>query len=243
MEIKKEKTSTLEYALKEEVNSNLHVYSGGMAVHLDMFALTGNPRKDYKVVDAAFYAESSPQKVWYFHAGDPRIDNYGYLEFDFPLLPKIKSTGYFMAGHNLPNDLPVPEKVEEILGDPSTSDGDNRFDNPNPVSKNGKERDDWDKTRSESAEGLAFGAAVEASAEIDASLLYGKLSAFCGFDINITQDDQRTCYVDGQGDFAPGWNGWYARGQVYAGLEGALGIQFRFCKKDFLHHAMKTAFY
>lgn len=215
----------------EKHTPQYHVYSGEMALYLDMFALTGNPKKNYKVIDAEFYAESGGQNKWFFHAGNP--EDRGVLEFDLFPLPKISTTGYFMAGHDLPNDLPIPQRVMDILDDPSTSDGDNSFDNPAPVSKNGEKRSDWDKQLSQSAKGLAFGATLDASAEIDAFLLYGRLSAFCGFDINITQDPKRTCYIEGEGDFAPGWNDWYARGQVYAGLEGALGIEFRFCKKDY----------
>ena len=216
----------------DKIDSDHHIFSGGMSVNLDMMALKGDPSNNYQVVGAAFQVEVGGNNVWYFHAGDPRIDNYGHLEFDFPLLPSIVATGYFMAGHNLPNDLPIPERVEEILSNSNTSDGNNKFDNPNPV-KGSSKRSDWDKTLSQSAQGLAFGAALSIDAEIDAFLLYGRLSAFCGFDINITQDENRICYIAQEGNYSPGWNDWYARGQVYAGLEGAIGIEFRFCKKDY----------
>ena len=215
----------------EKINDGYHIFSGGMELFLDMPPLTGR-KSDKRVVGVDFFAESGGDNRWWFHAGDPREDNYGEVNFEFPNLPtpSAKASAYFMAGHNLPDDLPIPDEVAWLMDNPSEGDTKNGLDGGTDAQE--QERSSFDQLLAQSASGLAFGAQLNVSAEMNALIVYATLNAFLGFDINITHSDSRTCYITDAGDIAPGINGWYARGQAYAGLEGDVGLRFRLFKKD-----------
>jgi hypothetical protein len=74
--------------------------------------------------------------------------------------------------------------------------------------------------------GVAFGARFSAGAGIDFGWLYAGIWFGAGGDIMLSTTGNATC--DGQ---AAGFNGWWARGQVYAWLQGGVGIRVRVFKK------------
>ncbi len=215
----------------EKISDAHSIYAGGMDLFLNLGLLQGR-KSDNRVVGVDFQVEVGGDNVWFFHAGDPRNDDYGVVRFDFPLIGKAEASAYFMAGHNLPVELPIPEKVAFLMDNSSTGSGKNKLDESSKASSSPVERNEIEKIISESGQGIAFGAELSVIAGIDAKLIYATLEAYLGFDINITQSDTRVCTTSG-GNITPGWNGWYAMGQVYAGLEGKLGIRFRFQGKGF----------
>ncbi len=208
-------------------------YSGGhhkFQGNIDLFAnvaggmirgtMTGN-----KVIGVSFLADTEIGK-WYFHAGNP--DARAGIEIDLGIV-RQEANAYFMVGHDLPRELPIPTKVNNLIGRSSGS-GSNQLNNPNPVS-GVRSREHGDAYYGD-AQGIAFGVETEVVFDMRAWALYARLEAFLGFDINITQLNGASCYIPGQGNIQPGVNGWYATGQIYAGLEGAMGLKGKFLGKE-----------
>ncbi len=177
------------------------------------------------VAGVSFLAETASNK-WYFHAGSP--SERAGLEVDLGIV-RQEVGGYFMVGHGLPATLPVPAKVNSLIGNSSGS-GSNKLNNPNPVS-GALQREEGDAYYGQ-AQGIAFGLESEVSVEVRAWALYASLETVLGFDINLTQLNGATCYIPGSGQIAPGINDWYATGQVYAGMEGAVGLKGKFLGKE-----------
>ena len=73
-----------------------------------------------------------------------------------------------------------------------------------------------------SGRGFAFGTYFDMGAEMDFAIFYASLRVMLGFDINVTEDNNRICAETG---LAPGINNWYATGQMYAGLLGEMGVK------------------
>ncbi len=212
-------------------SSTKHSFDGTIKVYVNTPTIHGNPSNNNQMVRAAFHAEEGGDGEWYFHAGSP--EDRGVLYFDFPLLPESSASAYLMTGHGLPADLPIPEAIAFLMNNEKTGSGKNKLTDKQPIKKNGEARSDYDIVMANNASGVAFGVELSIGLGFDAKLIYATLTSTLGFDINITQDPERTCYVSGQGDVAPGIDGWYARGQVYAGVEGDVGIAFRFAGKDY----------
>ncbi|MEY3241556.1 MAG: hypothetical protein RIR11_2995 [Bacteroidota bacterium] len=216
----------------EKVSEGHNVFDGLVDVYANVSGIIyGNPNKGNKMVGAAFHAEQGGDEEWYFYAGT--ADDRASLNLKLPLLPASTMEAYLMTGHGLPSDLPIPDVILNLMANPKTGEGKNKLTDSTPIKANGEKRSGWDEQLTNSGTGIAFGSEVSVSFGFDAKLIYAKLTGTLGFDINITQDENRTCYISSQGNVAPGINGWYARGQVYAGVEGAIGIQFNFAKKNY----------
>lgn len=200
-----------------------HRFSGG----IELFANVGNGLlkgvgPGNLVINASFLADT--KGTWYFHAGSPDVR--AGLEIDV-LIAKLQANGYFMVGYGIPTTLPIPQKVLDLLGGSSSKDG-NRLDNQNPVTG---ERIREGST--EDSRGIAFGFETSTSVDIRAWALYAKLETVLGFDVNLTEQVGSTCYIPNKGLITdPGVNGWYATGQIYAGLEGAMGLKGKFLGKE-----------
>lgn len=178
-----------------------------------------NPLVPNQMVNGLFYASA---ETWYFYMGAPDFDPYdsndprgsalltieNVLEANFKL--------YMMVGHGVPTSLPpLPLEVQNILNNPS-GDLDGTVSAANVNSQNG--RVDY-----ESGAGFAHGAYGSLSADIDAKIIYAALSVHLGYDMNITKQNVQ-CANTGK---AKGINGWYAEGQAYAGITGAIGVRIK----------------
>jgi hypothetical protein len=200
-----------------------HRFAGG----IELFANVGNGLlkgvgPNSLVINASFLADT--KGTWYFHAGSPKVR--AGLEIDI-LIAKLQANGYFMVGHHVPSTLPIPTKVLDLMGRSSGRD-DNRLNNQNPVT-GARARDG----STEDSRGIAFGFETSTSVDIRAWALYAKLETVLGFDVNLTEQVGSTCYIKNKGLITdPGVNGWYATGQIYAGLEGAMGLKGKFLGKE-----------
>lgn len=214
----------------EKLKDGVNVFDGTFNLYVNLFGIIEGRGKNKRMVGANFHVETGNNGKWWFHAGSP--DNRGGLKFGIPNLPTptVNADGYFMLGYNLPAELPIPERVAFLLHNPQTGSGKNRLDNSNTVNNKPIERTDIEKLMAAQASGIAFGAELSVGVDINAFILYATLDAYLGFDVNITRAEGRTCYT-GSGDIAPGINNWYATGQVYAGLEGDMGVQVKFAGK------------
>ncbi len=135
---------------------------------------------------------------WYITVGTPN-QRVGVKVIDIFTL-----TSYFMIGTDIPAMPLPPSNVTEILGDIDL----NR-----------------DLDALASGGGFALGAAFGAQINGTAWIFYGNLSAQAGFDFMLKNYGTDThC----SGNPEPiGIKGWYAQGQVYAYLQGSLGIKIK----------------
>jgi hypothetical protein len=145
---------------------------------------------------------------WYLHIGSP--SNPLGLRF----LGFIQATSYFMVGHDIPTKLPLHPTVASILKI-----------SPEQASSNRKEDD------LEAGKGIAFGSSFSINTgDLTFLCFYGKFEVGAGFDIMLISYG-KDCYCAGHS--APlGINGWYAKGQAYAYLDGQIGIKVKVFHKE-----------
>jgi len=212
----------------EKLHDGASIFDGTFNMYVNLLGIITGAGKNNRMVGAHFHVETVKDGKWWFHAGSPQ--NRGGLRIGIPNLPTptVRADGYFMMGHNLPDDLPIPERVAFLMNNPQEGSGKNKLDNKDRAKQ--QSRSDFEKIMAQTASGIAFGAELSAGVDINAWLLYATLEAYVGFDVNVTRSESRTCYT-GSGDIAPGINNWYALGQVYAGLEGDVGVQVKFAGK------------
>ncbi|MCO5248200.1 MAG: hypothetical protein M9887_04540 [Chitinophagales bacterium] len=116
----------------------------------------------------------------------------------------LKASAYFCAGTKLPQFPPLPNEVNEFLGDKSSS--------------MSKMLSDIGGGQS----GFMFGAAVDGGLKLQLGIFYARASAKIGFDVAFRYFTKSPCggavdlkeKKDYPTDF--GMNGWYANGQIYA---------------------------
>ncbi len=143
---------------------------------------------------------------WYIHIGRPSSRVGLVMTTPIKALPiKVDLGAYFMVGTQLEEMPSLPEKVSSTVS--------------------------YDDEREPGAilegKGFAFGADFSINTgKLQAAIFYGELSAGAGFDVMLTNRDNMICAGRGK----PGINGWYAEGQAYAYLEGAIGIRVKVFK-------------
>lgn len=146
---------------------------------------------------------------WCFSIGRPPYDERVSFGFEADLfICKAKSdfTFYFITGNYFPDGFELPElpkEVKEFLG----------------ASLVEKAKQKRNIPKFEKAGGFAMGASF--MAEIEFSLfLYVHVRAFLGFDVGLLKTNGQSC----EGYTEMGKNGFYAIGQIYAMLEGEVGL-------------------
>lgn len=175
-------------------------FSGNLKTYL---LLKGNNGKvlmegidNGKMVDASIFFGDS---IWYAYIGTPEAP--GGVRFNIGNSSgsgvDVTATAYFDIGNKIPPFPDLPEEVKQITGQ---------------INKNEALR--------QSGKGVAFGAALNVSmgARI-AGILEASLSAGLGFDIMLKKYENVQC-TDGP----LGINGWYANGQMWAYISGALKV-------------------
>ncbi|WP_266202843.1 hypothetical protein [Pontibacter kalidii] len=136
---------------------------------------------------------------WYIHLGTPQTP------VGIELVGLAKTTSYFMAGKNLPGSSPPPANVSQILG--------------------GRNLDYMrDLNALNSGLGMAFGSSLHFdTGNLTFLVFYARFAAGAGFDVMLKDyGNEAMC----EGRSGPiGINGWYANGQVYAYVQGNIGIK------------------
>lgn len=144
---------------------------------------------------------------WYLHIGTPK-DPIGLKFLDF-----IESRSYFMAGHDIPTELPLNPQVASILEI-----------KPGELSKN------LDDSQLQKGKGIAFGSSFRFNTgDLTFLVFYASFDFGAGFDIMLI-DYGKDSYCSG---YQPpvGINGWYAKGQLYAYLKGKIGLEAKIFRK------------
>ncbi|RMD74567.1 MAG: hypothetical protein D6818_02950, partial [Bacteroidetes bacterium] len=201
--------------------------------------------KSHAFIWAEFYADVSRKKdFWYFNMGTPQ--NRGSLAVSFApnkkaevkdkkkkqqnnknsnsnsglLKIEIKFTAYLMIGHKVPSVLPPPDaafmRIWAMAGG-----GKNDF-SGGKVSEfvKGKKRPQLPP-----GQGFAFGASFSLDLSANPVPFYFDMGLVFGFDINVTRNEQRRCYIPSRGEISPGVDYWYALGQMYAGAYADFGLK------------------
>jgi hypothetical protein len=148
---------------------------------------------------------------WYVYIGTP--ENRFNLGIGIGSI-RAQADSYFMVGTKILGSPPPPENVSRILSGRDF----NYMKDLNEIGRGG---------------GFAFGASFGFdTGKLGFLIFYAKFSAGAGFDIMLKNYGDVRC--EGSGSRI-GVNGWYANGQIYAYLEGAVGIKVDlfFVKGDF----------
>lgn len=136
--------------------------------------------------------------TWYVHLGTPAQP----IGLEMLWLAKTKS--YFMVGKELPGSPPPPANVSQILG--------------------GRNMDYMrDLNALNSGTGIAFGSSLGFdTGDINFLIFYARFAAGAGFDVMLKDYGKNVHCEDESGPIGIG--GWYANGQVYAFVQGKIGI-------------------
>lgn len=118
-------------------------------------------------------------------------------------------TAYLDAGTQLPPFPDIPDRVKSILNS----------DDFNMVAR--------DDPRFRTGNGIMFGASMELSMpDLEFLVFYASFEAGAGFDVMLVDLGETARCAGNENSGEPvGINGWYATGQVYAYLEGSVGIK------------------
>lgn len=139
--------------------------------------------------------------TWYVHLGTPTQP----IGLEMLWLARTKS--YFMLGKNLPGSPAPPANVSQILG--------------------GRNMDYMrDLNALQSGMGIAFGSSLGFdTGDLKFLIFYARFAAGAGFDVMLKDYGKN---VHCEGESGPiGIGGWYANGQVYAYVQGKIGIRVK----------------
>ncbi len=141
---------------------------------------------------------------WYIHIGRPATR----VGLKISVLGiSIVNGSYFMMGTKIDEMPPPPDKVLQILGTKVAS---------RPAGEM-------------SLKGFCFGTNFGISTgEMQLLVFYARFDLGLGFDVILADRSDYVCAYNGD---RPGINGWYAEGQVYAFIEGDIGIKIKIFSK------------
>ncbi len=185
--------------------------AGNFAIYVDFGEILHGIEDGNRFVYAEFLVQD---EIWYYYMGKP--DNRGGLEANLQIVT-ARLDSYLMIGHGIPRRLPpLPEFIANLVYGPQQLN-----DQARAAEVNAREHSIVDEMQMSTAKGFAFGASLDIRARLDFAIFYLKLHAMFGFDVLVSEDMERICAESG---VSPGINNWYAQGQMYAGLEGELGV-------------------
>ena len=194
-------------------------------------ALNGQMLK--RVVEVAFHIETPPndgQTLWYFRMGTPSAPAGLKVMLGGMDLAEVKT--YLQVGNDIERGfMPYPPLIERLLGFPEKGEGGNRLaggGNEYTGAQSGDPATIRYQSGAAPTAGFAMGLSFAVDLDVDAFLIYAKLGFAAGFDISLLDESGSKCYTASGNLISPyGYNGYYARGQIYAGIEGELGLQIK----------------
>ncbi|MBN1112623.1 MAG: hypothetical protein JXA53_06875 [Bacteroidales bacterium] len=190
--------ASLYAGLKIDMDFVNKTFFSRLDVHLNVAGVVKGAHEGNRAGTAIMYFAP---KEWYIYMGKPD-DRIAIL-----ILNAIRLDSYMCMGTSIPDMPPPPAKVSEILGGM-----------------------DLDMMRDENAladgAGFAFGASLSVhTGEKTFLIFYGSFDLGVGFDIML-KDYGKGVRCKGQED-PLGMNGWYASGQMYAYVQGEIGIKVK----------------
>ncbi len=211
---------------QNEDKSSSSTTVGKVTVSLDLRIQTKKDGKDLSTC------------LWHVYLGKPtESERCQFILVDFNT--KIVKVGaganaYLCIGSELPDDgelPPIPTKVRQFLDG-----GEHGSVSSDDVSKAETARNSAKAKFFANAKvdgGVMVGASVWGYVNVDLGLFYGDMGITAGFDISVRKLSGTSKCINTGG--APGKNGWYAEGQLYAYLYAKLGLNINlgFFKKKF----------
>lgn len=224
-------------------DDNYEGIHGIIEVYLNLYSVVTGAGTLNKMVDAVFHADN--RDMWYFYLGAPRgVQDRTFAtpgssagsSANYPGPAGIRALGaltletYFMIGKGIP-DLPPPHpKIEAILARAAGDAEQDRLDEKIsvlPVPNN--------PATMEAGDGFAHGLNFELNSDFNFILFYASMNMVMGYNINFRQYPGRSCRIisgspgsEISSERPLGINGWYAKGDAYAGIEGEMGIGVNF---------------
>lgn len=188
------------------------------------------PMKSYDGVDrfsfvhAQFYVQSYNDKsrknenIIYFKLGSPNRP--GGLKANVADLIQVDIRNYLQIGNHLDDGefMPLPSLITEVFNKANVGGG---------GGLQGGNVTGIDRGFPESrGEGFIMGLQAQTNVDIRAFILRVYLQVAFGFDLQmINYGEDATCYGESEKVYDPfGANGWYASGQLYAGIKGKLSL-------------------
>jgi hypothetical protein len=174
-------------------------------------------RKDGKKLDKV---------KWHLYLGEPDEDKrcrFTLVDFKSDIVSvSIGANAYLCIGNELPNDgelPPIPTKIAQYLNGSTQGSGMESDD----ISKADRARTAALKDfQAEVYGGVMLGASAWGYIDVDLGLFYGNMGALAGFDVTLRNMGSTPCMNIPR---TPGFNGWYAGGQLYAYLYAKFGIR------------------
>lgn len=164
---------------------------------------------------------------WHLYLGEPEESKrcrFTLIDFKSKIVSvNIGANAYLCVGNELPGDgaLPaIPTEISRFLDGSTQGDGVQSDD----ISKAENARAAALKEfQSDVRGGVMLGASAWGYVDVDLGLFYGKMGALAGFDVSLR-------HLGGTNECmnmprVPGYNGWYAEGQLYAYLYTKFGIR------------------
>lgn len=209
------------------------VFSGSLQIFVNLEEggieiMKGGKNSEGLMVTAEFNVTAGSTPTWYVFMGTPR--NQG--ELTISLIGSMKLGGYLMAGHGIDDHKPeLPSFITGILDGHGTKVSDA---GGSKALSSKPDMQHQNLQQYSTGKGFAFG--LNFGYELNETYLgFVKVlfEAMAGFDISLLHSPARKCATS-YGIINPGVDGWYATGQVYAGLKGSVDIHVDlwFVEKD-----------
>ncbi len=175
------------------------VFQGDLSVYLSAGLLHGSGANNRMGWAKVYFSE----KDWYIHIGTPTN------RLGLALSLKVGSvnlgmalTAYFAIGTQVPDIPPLPARFKAFEAQANSQ----------------------NKLRS-SGKGFAFGSSFElTTGELSFLVFFAKFSMGLGFDVMVKDYGETECINTGE---QIGINGWYATGQIWAYVDGDIGIKWK----------------
>ena len=168
-------------------------------------------------------------KKWHVYLGEPDHDKrckVTLINFDSKVISvDIGASAYLCVGNELPNNgelPPLPKRVADFL-DGSTKGAGVKSDSKSDADAARGNAVASFLSNAEIDGGVMLGAHVWGAIKINLGLFYGEAGADAGFDISVVHLKAGSNCVN-LGGRVPGYKGWYGRGQLYAYLYAAFGL-------------------
>lgn len=162
---------------------------------------------------------------WHLYLGQPDEDlrcKFILVDFKSKIVSvNIGANAYLCLGNELPGNgelPPIPQKIRQFLDGSTKGSGVQSAD----MSKANNARTAALKDfQAQVYGGVMMGASAWGYIDVDLGLFYGNIGALAGFDVSIRNIGNTQCMNIPR---TPGFNGWYAEGQLYAYLYAKFGI-------------------
>lgn len=193
-------TAAISANLNIVCNFQTRIFDGNLQVYANVAGVLTGAGTNGRVCDASLHF--GPGNDWYIKIGSPSAR--AGMIFSIPGFGEIaQSQTYLQIGKNIDGIPPLPQDIATLTGLNSSH-----------------------RSSITSGNGFSFGVDVQlGNKDFSFLMFYAGLAIHLGFDISVL-DYGTSALCVGQNE-PVGINGWYAEGQIYAGIEAELGIRVK----------------